>query len=211
MNLILKTSLIFLISITIFSCNTDDNIHVNNNHINRLSESNLFEEFIVNEINVVKNVKDYDKIILTTQKNDLSHSDKLVFAQELGFENFNDLTTHYLKQKSIYKQLDKEFNVSAWSESEIQLATESLINKKVGDIENFILAMSDCNCKRKRRNCFIVGTTGSIAGQFACLAADTTVVLGVICHGAVYAGQAAALDTCNANFEECNNDCNENS
>lgn len=139
-------------------------------------------------------------------KGDLNYEDLELVALELGFENKSEFESHLELKSKIYRELIQEYNLQT-VDPEIFLEKNKLLLNEISQSNENLRILSGCNCERLRVNCIIETAAIATGLHVACIAADLTVALGVICHSAAYTYQIVASDTCNANAENCEVNC----
>lgn len=137
----------------------------------------------------------------------MSYSEISVLSIALGFKNSEEYQSYINNQKSVLRDLNNEYNLESVEISKlIHLGIEAI------ELENNNLydkSSDDCNCERIRRNCIIEVGAAAVVAHLGCASVDWTGIGAPICHGAVLIAQIAASDNCNADTENCVNDCNQ--
>jgi len=208
MNLISK--LIFTITIistlTFIGCNKDEQNVVQTDQelkIDNLQNDNQFVEFINNKFDRIDKVNDVNKVESLIAKQELNENELNELASALGFKNIEEYTTYYITQKELLTQLNEEYHLENLEGNDL----EQIIGN-TRKVDNTIASRGDrCNCYRINDNCVIGVLAASTLCNLGCIAADATVVLGLICHAACLTMQGVGVDTCHANTDNCLADC----
>lgn len=209
MKYISKIVFVIILSLTIVSCSEEETIKESQNSftdIELLKTDARYSDLIESEINLMNNVVDFDKAKLLTEKSSLSANELSELSIALGFKSKEQYQDYINTQKLILRNLNNEYNLESIDKSKlIDIGIQSLNLKE----NNLSAKSSGCNCERIRRNCIIEVGAAAIVGHFGCASVDWTGIGAPICHGAVIVIQIAASDNCNANAENCENDCND--
>jgi hypothetical protein len=191
------TSSIFL------SCSSDqDKTQTEENNfedISKMAKDELFINLVDENERMINQITNLDKAKeLTSKDYTLSNDELNELSVSLGFTNLNEHIDFYNNQKINLIKLNDKYNV--------QMYDESTLNELVLESYNENYLFKSNNCERVRRNCIVGAAAGAVIAHVGCVAADVTIVLGIVCHAAVVIGQAVISDTCNANAEDCEND-----
>lgn len=206
-NLLKFTLLIIVSSFTFFSCNNDESVEKKDNiaNIELLKKDARFSDLIKSNINLMNNVVDFNKAKSLTQKSSLSTSEISELSIALGFKNSEEYQSYINNQKSVLRNLNNEYNLESVEKSKlINLGIEAI---KLENSNLYSKSSDDCNCERIRRNCIVEVGAAAVVGHLGCASVDWTGIGAPICHGAVLIAQIAASDNCNANAENCLNNC----
>ncbi|MGY3055486.1 hypothetical protein ACVWYG_003702 [Pedobacter sp. UYEF25] len=133
----------------------------------------------------------------------------------MGFKNFTAYSAFVKNQDETILRLKEEYQFSKLGQNAVKdiaikamnssnkLSSTTAINKLSSVKGSVSLAQNDC--ERQRRNCLVIVASTATAAHIACVAADLTVIIGAICHGAAIAYQLAAGDNCNIDAGGCQN------
>lgn len=176
-----------------------------------LKEDPLFFEYLTNNKYLMDNVNNLKRINEIITDNIINDVEKSEISLCFGFKTFDDLERFLLKQNKIILALNKNYNLETMNEKEIGLILEDkkfdnfyLPKNENSDVEQRVDCAGPCN--RTWRNCRGMATGAAIAGHVACTTIDP-IGFGVLCHLAVLATQAFAIDECDNQRDVCLNNC----
>jgi|GEM_PF-1150644 len=161
---------------------------------------------------IIKRTKNSKELIALVSKESHSKLDLERISILLGFKNFDDYAKFVKKQDTDLLQLKKEYQLDKVSQDVIQQAAmDAMSPKKISSVklvENSLSSMAGGEgdsdlCEQIRTNCLVNVAAIATAAHIACVAADLTVALGVLCHAAAVAYQASAGNTCNLEAQQC--------
>jgi len=214
---LLACFLLFFVSTTYYSCKKSEKIY---SPLEALKSDARFINVLQQNMSIVERVSQRKEAIALMNKPNPSISDLEKFSVILGFSNFKEYSEFAKQQNEILLQLKEEYQLTKVDQGTIEsIALESMKSVKQAQKMNSIAKVSSItklngvnntiqiedanNCERIRRNCLITVAATATAAHVACIAADLTVIVGAVCHGAAIAYQLAAGDNCNANAENC--------
>jgi hypothetical protein len=100
-------------------------------------------------------------------------------------------------QNLILRDFSDKYNFKSYSENELLI----ILNTEVTEV---LQSTSKINrCRDKYVNSLGINLCAAIAGHVACGAADITVFLGILCHGAVLTGQHLANQNAYLDYLDC--------
>lgn len=169
-------------------------------NISDLSKDPDFISYIENEYYFVSKAKNND--LLKKINNDKTLTkDELSGFYELFTTNEKEYNTFVISQNSMLNSLEKKYYLSKYSQKELNTILEPFIEQ---------ILSTTITITTEKRNCrgvFIaqLALNASVAygAHMGCLGADVTVVAGILCHGAVCVGQAAANYIAGADYQDC--------
>ncbi len=202
MKYISKVAFVIILSLLIFSCDNNEEIISNKDNIVNLKKDKKFIELINNKVSTIENIKDIEKVNYLIEKKELNENELNELAIALGFSNINDYILYIENEYKTQNYLDKEYNISKIEPFDMEIIVSETLQS------SFQLKSDDCNCERIRRNCLGEAFAASVIGHVGCASLDLAVLPGIICHAAVLSAQYFASDNCNANAENCVNNCN---
>ena len=100
-------------------------------------------------------------------------------------------------QNLILRNLSLKYDFKSYSQDEFL----EILNVEVLEVLSSKVAIG--RCKDRYLNDLSINFSVAVAGHIACGTADITVILGVICHGAVLIGQNAANNNAYLNYLDC--------
>lgn len=209
MNTISKLALTLtaLFTLTFVACNKEDYTTIEPEQFSnteQLKKDVRFTEMVNENKTIVNRIKDVDKIESLTSKDDLNEFELQELAQALGFNSFAEYERYYLSQRDVLNQLEQEYSLSAFENTEITSAVENAYI-----VESPVSFRNDpCSCSRSFYNCAASVTAQAVFMNLGCMALDLTVVAGILCHSAVIAFQAAESNQCLIDEQICWQNCN---
>ncbi len=202
MKRIFKILLILIFSASLFSCITKEKPFKN---IEQLKSDIRFVRLIENNIAFIDNIRDKKKVSYLLEKEITKESQLNELATALGFNDWTEYEGYVFEETNKLNELEIEYNLSSYSEDEIiELGIDAI---HANDSKVLLKSTDPCNCERIRTNCIIEAAAAATLAHLGCLSVDWTGIGAPICHGAVIILQIAASDNCNANAENCINDC----
>ncbi len=184
------------------SCSNEENTETqaNNNFSKRegildLSEDSDFIELYNLFLDYEHKNRDVEQInYFLEQGEELSNEEIELFANSMGYESREEASEYAQRFVDLSVSLNDRYAIS-------DMGQEELGDIFIAGFENFETYSN--NCERRRRNCFAKASAAATTGHIACYALDLTVVLGLLCHGAVTVAWVAANDDCQLDYEDC--------
>lgn len=137
--------------------------------------------------------------------NKLTNAELSVIHTAFGYSTKAQLDGYVLAQKNRLIYLENNYGLSSMN----TLGREQIILEGYNRLNlPFYDPINDPNspmtqCERKFRNCKRKANMAAVAMHAGCALLDVTAIPGLICHGAALVWQAAALDDCVADYEDC--------
>lgn len=203
MNKIFKIITILVLSIAVFSCESNDEINkVENSSIENLKKDARFIKLLDNEIALVENIKDLNKAESILSKENFTTEDANELAIALGFSSANEYATYIEKESRLLMKLENEYQLSELN----PLKFEEIVLD--ASVYNQVLKGDPCNCYRILNNCVATVLAAATLAHLACIAGDLAVLPGLVCHAIVLVTQGLEIRNCEIAAEGCINDCN---
>lgn len=167
--------------------------------ITSLSENPLFQEYVENTIFLSNTLTNNDllKKIYSDGKIDKKEID--IFVKLIGFNSKVDYANFVEKQNENLLIIKKMYNLNPENTTQLKQVLKKAIDKFWKN--DFIGVMNPC--ADKYRNDLVINASVAVAGHLACAGLDITIIGGIICHGAVIAGQSAANSNARIDYLNC--------
>lgn len=193
---------LILVSALILSCQNDESpLESQGFNVEKLNSDKNFQ------ILIAKNLAFNYKVINQSNKNNselIYNNDIDQLSENLNYENSINFTDDLNSQMEIINYILAKYDVKKYNELELK----DLIIKEIYQIENLDKNLNFEKadpCRRRFNNNLTIITAASIAGHIACGTVDLTIILGGLCHAAVFASQIAASDNALLDFQNCVN------
>ncbi len=192
------------LSVLISSCQNDESSIENQAYnVEKLNSDKKFQ------VLVAKNLAFNYKVINQRNKNniDLIYNNNIKqLSENLNYDNSINFTNDLNSQLEIVNYIIAKYDVKKYNELELK----ELIIREINETESSKAYAGGVggggdSCRRRFNNDLIIIAAASIAGHIACGTVDLTVILGGLCHAAVYASQIAASDNALLDFQSCVN------
>ncbi|GGG35035.1 hypothetical protein GCM10011344_39770 [Dokdonia pacifica] len=217
MKKIITTLFVLIASILIFSFTVNPKEETSYRSIQELSSDARFIGLLQDQLQLVNKAKDLKTLASYDSKESLSNADINKISTLAGYKSRADYERALKSKIAVIKSLEKDYNISKYSKSQLNQIGLTTMNSRnfkaalpviiddgdVGGNTNECLEL----CADARTACYAVATTAAVAAHIGCGAADVTVILGIACHTAVLAAQAAALHQCDVTYAQCVNGC----
>lgn len=187
----MKNLLFGLIAIVLFSFNS------NSQNINLLNSDKDFQEYVASELKFTTNTNGEALMQLTTEGS-INETNLSLFYRAFNI-NANDFVNFTNKQILIYKNISEKYKFKSYSEKELN----SILQVEILEVLNSIYAKKPEPCRDVYINDLQINFATAVGAHIACGTADITVVLGIICHGAVAMGHNAANNNAYINYQNC--------
>jgi hypothetical protein len=166
----------------------------------------------INDLNM-----DVDFISYVNDDLNFIENHNVEILKKINIDNFNNGTewslfytafstneqnyTYFTEQQNLkLKKVSEIYNFKSFTKEALQ----KILELEMTEILNFNDEVeSKKNCKRVYQNTLMINASVAVGAHIACLSADLTIVLGLICHGAVAVGHAAANDNASMSYQEC--------
>lgn len=217
MKKIIGITLAVLLAVTSFySCKDNYNNIVETNKfepINNVTEDTVFTNLLENNFRVVNHIDNREIARqLINKGKDITPKEVDQLAKALGFKNRDAFIQNYKSTEQAIQYLNEKYNFSSYGEEKIKsLAKKAESSISIStNISSNNQTKETCteNCREIYTACATAATGTAVGGQVACAAGDATVVVGAICHAAVYVTEAAALEVCRNQNQKCIRECN---
>lgn len=202
---ILKPIILLAVLATLaISCSNNENIDSSANKnldISQLTMDPLFIEFL--SIPDTYNSSRLASINSETKRNsEIEITEISQLTEIFGFNNDQETINFINKRSQIFEELNKKYNLENYS-------TEELIVALGNDVSQY--RRYDCkdSCERTMKNDAGIASATVIAAHAGCFALDTTVIGGIICHGAAHAIYAFSIDEIDNQYNKCLAECDE--
>lgn len=205
---LLKITLLFLLTFTLFNCDeeTEDILNeVQIEDISALKTDKVFTTLLEENINILSRNIDSNRGINYVKAQDLLEKENLTeyelnsLAIYMGFNDGDEMTNFYNNQKERLIELEDKYHLSSYNEEEIIKSispTELSLN---------LSANGDCTCRSTLTNCLINAGITSVSTAVTCIV-DPTAGCGLGAALLVGGIEAAA---CVVNYALCDDDCAE--
>lgn len=208
MKTILKTLFVIILSMLSFSFTTNNEKEETYKPIQELSSDARFIGLLEDQIQLINNTKDLKTLASYDSKENLSNADINKISTLLGYKSRAEYERSVKSKVTVIKALEKDYNLSKYSKGQLTQIGLTTMNSPSFRIAVPVVIdgdVSECErlCENSRIACIAAAAAAATAGHVACLAADVTVVLGIACHAAVAATQAAVSYQCNTTAEQC--------
>ncbi len=187
----MKNLLFSLMAIVLFSFNS------NSQNINLLNSDKEFQEYVASELKFTSNTND-EALKQLTMEGSINEGNLSVFYRAFN-TNANDFVSFTNKQTLTYKNLSEKYKFKSHSEKELNL----ILQVEVLEVLNVIYSKLPEPCRDVYINDLQINFATAVGAHIACGTADITVVLGIICHGAVAMGHNAANNNAYINYQNC--------
>lgn len=196
-----------IFSIFFISCDSDTGTEKETKSITLKADTKnilndpTFKDYVYDGYMFNQNIKDINKLNEILSKvdekaTDFTTEEKEGIAYSAGLSSFDEYEIFIIKQQTRVNTLEKDYGfVSGLTDNQ----REDLIFQHIDLIEPQVTDL----CDRERRNCKIIANSIAVAGHVACVTADATIFLGVVCHGAVLTALYATLDNCEIAYIRC--------
>ncbi len=191
-----------VLSLTFLACSDEEpSLEVLN--IKNLKNDSRLKSYIEENQKFINNISDIKTVNKLLKKENLNNQELEKLSIAIGFGSLEAYLKHYNNQTDILISLENEYKLSTYSKEDFKNIL--LDNGYYG-----IAKSDDCSesCTRTARNCIIGAAAVATIGHVACLSADVTVIVGVICHAAVAVLQVVVQDECLNQQVQCYNACN---
>lgn len=217
MKKIITTLFVLIASILTFSFTVDTKEETTYKSIQELSSDARYIGLLQDELQLVNRVKNLEALASYDAKENLSNTDINNISTLLGYRNKAGYERALQSKAAVIKALNKDYNLSKYSKGQLTQIGITTINSPAFKASAPIIIdggpvgddTSECErlCENSRIACIAAAAAAASAGHIACIAADTTVILGIACHAAVAATQAAVSHQCNTTAAKCVHDC----
>lgn len=211
-------SLSFAFLILFGSCSEYDSIGetVNTKHVDSIDTEYASRENVYKDIQEIKNdenftdfidnyyihfskPKDLEELNRLVVKEDLTAQEQESMAMALGYNSFSDLENYHVTQNDLLKVLSLDYDLA-------NPDINNDLNVIVFDYyESTYNSYSSGTCKKRKNNCYASAFAVAVLEHIGCGVADLTIVLGIICHGAVTAIHFSAQNECDYQYIDCLN------
>ena len=194
-----------------FSFTTNNEKEETYKPIQELSSDARFIGLLEEQSQVINKVKDFKTLGNYSSKESLSNADINKVSNLLGYRSKAEFERSISRKNAIIKALDKDYNLSKYSEGQLTQLGLTAINNP-----NFKMAVpvvidiepggetNECEdlCEASRQSCLASALAAAIAAHIGCATLDA-IGIGIACHAAVLAAQAAASHQCNTTYDQC--------
>lgn len=198
---ILKITTLVVIIALFFNCSSDENVATTpnvkpidnlDNFSSKISSDIYTDDIFVDYIkaayddsNLVIDIAELDKYLADDE---LSSAELADIHTVLGYNSYSDLTDHTTSQASRADYLNRNYGIKALTEAEQLEVFE----------KGFIMNIPEyAKVAYGRGNCRLKAQAMAVVMHVGCAAADVTVVVGILCHGAVHTWMYTELVDCN--------------
>ena len=201
-NLLQKFILIFSLGLLIASCSNDSEFTTESQSIDieNLSKNALFLDFIKEEqrhFDGINNIQLAQELI---EKRDIVDEQELIkLSAALGYGSVDELKLFYESQNDKIQRLNDIYGLSEMNSENLKLVLLEAWNLSAD------FNKSD-NCTKRHNNCVANAFAIATLEHIACGIADTTIVVGIICHTAVTALHVTAQNECDFEYQDCQNE-----
>lgn len=105
-------------------------------------------------------------------------------------------------QNELILELDKDYHILSLSDAELHDSVLLVLKD-----DNNVTTYSACNCGSKLSNCQMKAVSKLVIANIGCVAADVTVILGLICHAAATSYGGTLLNGCEFDYQDCKRKC----
>lgn len=211
---ILKTLFVIILSMLSFSFTINNEKEEAYKPIQELSSDARFIGLLQDQLQLVNNAKDLKTLASYDSKESLSNADINKISTLLGYSGRAEYERSVKSKVAVIKALEKDYNLSQYSKGQLTQISLTTMNSRSFKAAIVIDGKpggdtSECErlCENSRIACIAAAAAAATAGHVACLAADVTVILGIACHAAVAATQAAVSYQCNTTAAQCVHAC----
>lgn len=166
----------------LISCD-NENINEKSSIFKSLSLENLkkdtrMQKYLSLNSKLVSGIIDINKVKELSSKENLNSVELEQLSISLGFDSFQDYRLYYNIQTNLLREIEKDYNITAYNETEIYKALFS-------EYTNYSAKGGPCedSCWRTFRNCMGLTTTAALTAHAGCIALDPTIIGGIACHG----------------------------
>ncbi len=196
---------------TLFSCQKDGTIFKQIPlSLNNIHKDKDFQSFIITLQNQVKQVKDINTIAIISKKSKLTDQDIEKLSLAYGYISKQE----FLNDQEIFtnnlNKLDKKYNFKDKNSDSLLVAVYKTFDElhlfsKTNNTNGALVFMAGGGdpCETARVACLVSVAAQAVLMNLACGGLDLTIVLGIICHGAVITYQISASAGCNATAQTC--------
>lgn len=168
--------------------------------ISDLNKDPNFISYTKNEYYFVSKAKNND-LLKKINEDKILTKEELPLFYELFSTNENEYNTFVMSQNSILNSLEKKYNLSKYPQEELNTILVPLIEEILST--TITTTAEKRNCKGVYIATLALNASVAYGAHTACLGADVTVVAGILCHGAVFVGQAAANYIAGEDYQDC--------
>ncbi|MEP0264944.1 hypothetical protein [Dokdonia sp.] len=199
-----------------FSFTTNNEKEETYRPIQELNSDSRFIGLLQDQLQLVNNAKDLKTLASYDSKENLSNADINKISTLLGYKSRAAYESAVKSKVTVIKALEKDYNLSKYSKEQLtQISLTTMNSRSFKAVMPTIIDgdtggdTSECErlCENSRIACIAAAAAAATAGHVACLAADTTIILGIACHAAVAATQAAVSHQCNTTAAQCVHAC----
>lgn len=140
---------------------------------------------------------------------EVSVDEQVSLANAMGYDNFNDYSNYVSSIDSMVIYLNQTYGFNRLSENEridiVFPIAETYMLQELINRGMVVYSGSSQGCAESLAFCAASVTTAAMAGHAACVAADVTVIVGILCHASVIALQIIGNQECIGSYHDCIN------
>ena len=173
--------------------------------ISKIQSDPNFIQLIKDQIDFYANVQNPTKIKEVLADGQITKEEYQHYPSYFGYQSASKFEDYFLvlNQRSSY--LNATYNFKDLSRDEKKAVLAEGFRRALTHKLNPELSVTDGTCESIRVNCIIAVSAETAIMHLGCVAADFTVILGIICHSAATAYQISAGNNCNTNYQQCKN------
>lgn len=166
--------------------------------INNLNKDLDFISYVNDDANFIKNYN--IEILKNINIDNFNNGKEWSLFYNAFSTNEKDYTDFVKRQDIKLKKVNEIYNFKSYNKEELQ----KILELEISEILNLNVGVeSKKDCKRVYQNDLLQNAAVATGAHIACLTADITFFLGIVCHGAVAVGHAAANDNATIRYNEC--------